>query len=509
MKRTLTAASALAAAALALTACAGGGGAAGGDAAATAPTELKIGNFLDLVSWDPSIADIGFNGPYLSAVYDPLVALNGDGEPVPALATDWEISDDALTITLNLRDDATFSNGEAFNADVAVANLEFLKEGVTSREAYLNVDSFEAIDDDTVEIHMNERDDRLLYFMGLGRSYMAAPEAIEAGTLVEAPVGSGPYTLSDTTIPGAEYHFDRVDGHWAEDEFPFDTVSVLPLQDPSARNNAMEAGQINVAFADATALELAEQNNWNVAEKVAAWAGIRINDHTGKQLKPLGDVRVRQALNLAFDGQAMLDAVGNGLGVYTNQVFAAGYPGYDEELNRAAGANIEEAKKLLAEAGYADGFDVTLPMAPGFQPWQATVEQAFKDLGLRLKWDEYQMADYQANAGNYPMFLVSLAVDAEPVATIARQLTVPQWYMPEPDISEFPELQGKIDEALAAPRGDEQNEKIRELNAMLVEEAWFVPWYQSKNVFVTDAGIELEPVTGMMFPTLRQIQPAK
>lgn len=120
------------------------------------------------MSWDPSVADIGFNGPYLSAVYDPLVALNGDGEPVPALATDWNVSADALTVTLNLRDDATFSNGEAFNADVAVTNLEFLKEGVTSREAYLNVDRFEAIDDDTVEIHMNKRDDRLLYFMGLG-----------------------------------------------------------------------------------------------------------------------------------------------------------------------------------------------------------------------------------------------------------------------------------------------------------------------------------------------------
>ena len=259
----------------------------------------------------------------------------------------------------------------------------------------------------------------------------------------------------------------------------------------------------------AAALELAKQNNRNVAEKVAAWAGIRINDHTGSQLEPLGDVRVRQALNLAFDGQAMLDADGNGLGVYTNQVFAAGYPGYDDELNRAAGANIEEAKKLLAEAGYADGFDVTLPMAPGFQLWQATVEQAFKDVGLRLKWDEYQMADYQDKAGNYPMFLVSVAVDAERVATIARHLTVPQWYMPEPDISQFPELQKQINEALAAPRCDEQNKEIRELNAMLVDEACFVPWYQTKNVFVTDASIVLEPVTGMMFPTLRQSQPAK
>jgi peptide/nickel transport system substrate-binding protein len=106
------------------------------------------------------------------------------------------------------------------------------------------------------------------------------------------------------------------------------------------------------------------------------------------------------------------------------------------------------------------------------------------------------------------MYIVSLAVDAEPVATIARQLTVPQWYMPEPDISEFPDLQAQIDASLAAPRGDEQVTEIKKLNGMLTEQAWHVVWYQSKNTFVSTSDIEVTPVTGMMFPTLRHIQPA-
>src|SRR5699024_2204907 len=77
----------IAAAALTLSACSGGG-ADGADASEAGP--LNIGNFSDVTSWDPATADIGFDGPYLSAIYDPLVRVDGDGEPQPALATDWE-----------------------------------------------------------------------------------------------------------------------------------------------------------------------------------------------------------------------------------------------------------------------------------------------------------------------------------------------------------------------------------------------------------------------------------
>ncbi|MCD1572973.1 ABC transporter substrate-binding protein [Agromyces mediolanus] len=505
MNRTPIAAVALvAASALALTACSAGGD--GGDDAAV-PSELRIGNFADLTSWDPASADIGFNAPYLSAVYDPLVTIDGAGEPQPGLATDWAFSDDRLTLTMNLRSDAVFADGEPFDAEAAVANLAHLKDGTVSRESYLNVESFRAVDEDTVEIRLSRRDDRLLYFMGLGRSYMAAPSAIEAGTLEQAPVGSGPYTLSDATIPGAEYRFERVAEHWAAEDFPFDEVTVLPMQDSSARNNALEAGQIDVSYGDATTVGMAEQHGWNVASQVASWVGLRINDHTGSKLAPLGDARVRQALAYAFDGEALLASIGEGEGVATPQLFAAGFAGYDEELDGRYPHDLDRAKALLAEAGYADGFDVTMPMAPPFQPWQAAVDQTFGELGIRVTWDEFQYVDYQSNAPSYPMFISVLAVDSNPTATIARQLTVPQWYMPEPDIAQFPELQAQVDRALDAEPGEAQQAEIQELNAMLVEEAWQVVWYQANDIYVTVAGIELTPVTGMKFPSLRQIQP--
>ncbi|AZS41262.1 Dipeptide-binding protein DppE [Microbacterium oxydans] len=112
MKRMPLALAAAVAATLALTSCSGGATPSPSDgSAAEGPDALNIGNFLDITSWDPSLADIGFDGPYLSAVYDALIALDADGEPIPSLATDWTVADDDLSIDLDIRTDAVFSDG--------------------------------------------------------------------------------------------------------------------------------------------------------------------------------------------------------------------------------------------------------------------------------------------------------------------------------------------------------------------------------------------------------------
>lgn len=416
MKKTLTGIAAIAAVTLALTSCSAGGSEGGDAGGGVSSAPLNIGNFLDVTSWDPALADIGFDGPYLSAVYDPLVVDNGKGEPAPALATDWKISDDFKTITMNLRTDVTFSNGEAFNAEAAVKSLEYLKQGVRSQEAYTKVESFKAVDEDTIEIRLTQRDDTILYFMGLGRSYMMAPSAIDAGTLAETPVGSGPYTLSDASVAGSEYRFDKVADHWAADDFPFDPLVISPLSDPTAMLNGMQGGQFNVIYGDETAAKMAEAQGWNVSQGVATWVGLQFTDRSGstEMGKPLGDRRVRQALNYAFNGPEMLKAIGQGAGAATNQVFPDGTPGNVSGLNGSYEYDLRKAKDLLAEAGYADGFEVKMPMAPPFQPYQASVEQVFGELGIKVTWDEYQFMDYMGNAPTYPMFIAVLSWTATP-----------------------------------------------------------------------------------------------
>lgn len=501
--RKLPIAATLAAAALVLTGCAAG--TSGSTDTAGSVTDLKIGDFLDVTSWDPAAADIGFDGPYLSAVYDSLLALDDASEPIPALATDWSYSDDHLALTLDLRTDVAFSDGETFDAEAAVANLEHLKAGALSGTAYANVSGFTAVDADTVEIDLAQRDDSLLYFMGLGRSYMVAPDALESSTLATTPVGSGPYTLDSTSVAGSEYHFTKVDGHWDAATYPFTTLSILPITDATARNNAMLSGQINVNYAQAADLAQAEQNNWNVAQKVAGWVGLQFVDHTGSMLAPLGSTEVRQALNYAFDGAGILQSIGSGAGAATNQVFPAGGAVNDEGLDQQYAYNVDKAKQLLAGAGYPDGFAVTLPMSPVFQIWQAVAEQSLADIGVTVTWDDMSQPDYQLKAPTYPMFISYLAMDSNPMATVTGQLTSVQWFNPAPEYTQFPELVTSV-EAVEAAEGDAQLTAIKALNEQLTDLAWWSVWYQANNIYVSTPGIEVTPITGMMFPTLRYIQ---
>ncbi|MFF1574715.1 ABC transporter substrate-binding protein [Leifsonia sp. NPDC058292] len=504
MKKAMAAMALAVATALALTACGSGGDTTASSGAGASGGPLNLGEFADVTSWDPSLADIGFDGPYLSAIYDPLLAVDGDGKPTPALATEWKVSDDFLKVTLTLRTGVKFSDGEKFDADAAVTSLDYLKKGARSGEAYLNVEKFVAVDDKTVEIDLTKRDDTLLYFMGLGRSYMMAPRAIADGSLAKTPVGSGPYTLGSSSVAGSEYHFDKVKNHWDAKQFPFDPLAIYPIQDGTARDNAMASGQINVNYADDTALKQAKENGWNTAAKVSGWVGLQFTDRAGEKFKPLGDEKVRQALNDAFDGSSILKSVGSGAGVATNQVFPSGMPGNLTSLNDKYKTSITKAKSLLAEAGYADGFDLHMPMSQVFQVWQPAVDQVFKDLGITVTWDDMQYMDYQKNAPTYPMFVAFISMDSNPVATVERQISNPQWYNPTPQTDKFPDVAAQVTKVLAADPKDQVKE-IEKLNTLVTDKAWFSVWYQANNSYVSTSNIEITPVTGMMYPTLRQI----
>ncbi len=371
------------------------------------------------------------------------------------------MADDDLSIDLDIRTDAVFSDGTPVDADAVVASLEYLKAGARSGEAYVNAKGFEKVDDDTVRIALTHRDDTILYLMGLGRSYVMPPASIEAGTLGSDPIGSGPYVLdSDTSVAGAEYHFTKTEDHWDAKTYPFAELAIYPITDATARHNAMLSGQINVQYGDVANLDQAEQQGWNTAQRVSGWAGLAITDHTGAKSEPLGTLEVRQALNYAFDGAAVLAAVGSGAGVATNQVFPDGGDINDPELNDAYAFNIDKAKELLADAGYPDGFDISMPMSPIFEMWKPSAEQALNELGITVTWDNMQMPDYQLNAPNYPMFISFLAMDGNDVATVSRQLTSVQWFNPEPDYAKN-EVIAPLVEKVQTERGDAQTAAIK------------------------------------------------
>ncbi|MEU4807366.1 ABC transporter substrate-binding protein [Actinosynnema sp. NPDC023587] len=505
--RTAALVAAVAAAATALAGCTSSGGGGGGNAPAAAGDELKAGVFLDVTSWDPANADIGFDGPYLSAVYDPLVALDKDGKPVPALASSWEWSADRLTLTAKLRTGVTFEDGQKFDATAAVANIQHLKAGVRSGQAYLNVADAAAKDPETLEIRLSKRDDALLYQMGLGRSWMASPAAITAGSLATDPVGSGPYKYDKgASAPQSQYVFSKKTDHWDAGTYPFPSVKLFPITDQTASFNAMLSGQLNLQFANAANLAKAKESGWNISQKAASWVGVQFADRTGAQVKALGDQRVRQAISYAFDSAGILKAVGNDSGTVTNQVFSVDGQVYDKSMNDKYKTDMAKAKQLLSDAGYPDGFSVKMPMSPIFAAWQPAANQTFGELGIKVEWQDMAMPDYQKNAPTYPMFLAVIALAGNDMATLTDQVTTAQWYNPNPAVDAFPEIKALVDQVEKAEPGQPQTDLLKQLNTKLVDQAWWAPWYQANNTYFSVKGITVTPVTGMMFPTLRFIQ---
>ena len=491
--------------AFALAACSKTGSTATSTSSGTV-NDIKVGTFLDVTSWDPGNADIGFDGPYLSAVYDSLVQLDAQSQVVPGLATSWSWSPDHLILTMHLRSGVKFTDGQTFDADAAVTNLQHLMKGVRSGQAYLNVASVSKTDASTVELHMKQRDDSLLYFMGLGRSWIASPAAITSNSLTKAPDGSGPYTYDTAASrPQSQYVFKKKADYWDAATYPFPTVELLPITDQTASFNAMLSGQLNVQFANATNTPKAKQQGWNISSGVATWVGLQFADRTGKQSAALGDERVRQAISYAFDGAGILKAVGNGNGVATDQLWPVTSAVYNKSNSDQYKTDLAKAKQLLAAAGYAQGFSVDMPMSPIFQAWQPAANQTFSQLGIKVHWVNMQMADYQKNAPSYPMFIAVVAMDSNDIATLTDQVTSKQWYNPNPSVDAHPDVKALVDQVNSASPS-EQTALLQKLNDKLVGLAWWDVWYQANNTYFSVKGVKVTPITGMMFPTLRFIQ---
>ncbi len=253
--RTLVGAAGAAAVLLALTACTGGGGAATSDSTPVA------GGTLTYASGDaePTCLDPHVGGNYpqalLSTQYiEMLTGLDRDGRPTPALATHWTTSDDGRTVTLDLRDDVTFSDGTPFDAAAVVANIEHVQDPATaSSTGYLALQSITkatATDDHTVTLSLSRPDSALLESFSQPWVGMESPKALERAqaTNCASPVGTGPFTVTgwqrgdrvtltknDAYTPLSGSTTPRLDG-----------ITWRFLPDSTSRYAALRSGQVDV-----------------------------------------------------------------------------------------------------------------------------------------------------------------------------------------------------------------------------------------------------------------------
>ncbi|GAA1056893.1 peptide ABC transporter substrate-binding protein [Agromyces luteolus] len=505
--RLTTAVAAAAVAAIALSGCAD-------DASSSSSDTLTLGTIVQLHTFQASEANFSQESAYLSAVYDTLLQVDADGELAPALVTEWSWDDSKTVVTLELRTDVTFSDGSPFNADVAVANLTRFRDGTSTNASQLaDMVSAEADGDSTVVLTLEAPNPAFLTYLTQNAGLQESAEAFDNPDIQTVPVGSGPYLLdTETTVEGSTYYYDKNPDYWNPDQQHYEHLVIKLFSDSTAVLNAIKAGEV-----DGTPLFTTEDNvpaeaaGYTLSGQQPGWNGLTLADRDGTMSEPLGDVRVRQAINYAFDRQALLDAVAGGQGEVTEQMFPPSSAAYDVSLDSYYDYDPEKAKELLADAGYPDGFTLSMPTARaalGASLYDLVADQ-LADVGIAVEETEVPIGDFFTAllTPKFPAYYMQLQKDPADWQLAQFILTPNATWNPfhstDPTVADY--LQ-----KIQLGNQDEADQAAADLNRYLVEQAWFAPFYAPGYRYASSPDIEIITMEGGggAMPALWNILPA-
>ncbi len=394
---------------------------------------LRYGFGAENQGFDPLLAADVNSGVYRQPVYEGLLRqLPPENELEAGLATEWEVRDadgDGTqdTISVTLREGVTFSDGEVWDAEALKANLSrpsppsaIVRPGEPVFSEVVVIDATHA------DIVYDKVTFALLTQFADGD--MISPKAIADPSidLNTTPVGTGPWVYdAGASTAGVEYTYNAREGYWDPEAQQVETIVILTLTGDAALN-ALRAGEIDAASLNANTGFQAESAGFGVATSSTSWNGLLILDQTGAQVEALGDVKVRQAMAYALDREEYVDALLFGFGAPSAQPYGEGSEGYAPELDEAFGYDLDRAKELMAEAGYADGFSFTAAAISGSSDGPQAIAGFLAEIGIDMELrlisgseltSTLESGEVQAFAANLPQSgpadLYSLLLDPE------------------------------------------------------------------------------------------------
>jgi peptide/nickel transport system substrate-binding protein len=496
-------------ASLALTACGGASGAAtGNNPAGPKTTTLTLGAVQEIRSWDPAQAHVGhYLQPY-QAAYDSLILREPDGKLSPMLATAWKYNDANTKLTVDLRTGVTFSDGAAFDAEAAKANLDHFKKANGPQMAQLTaVADVLVVDADTIELNLTAPDPSLEYYLSQAAGLMGSPKALGTEGIKTEPVGSGPYVMDKAaTVKDSQSVFTARKDYWNKDNQKFEKVTFKILVDPTARTNALVSGQVDATLLDPKTGKQAEGAKMKLVANEVDWQGLLLLDRDGAKNAPLGNVKVRQAINYAFDRKTILDQVMLGQGTPTSQPFGKASGAWTEELENYYTYDPAKAKQLLKEAGYESGVTLSVPAVPGFETQIAVIKQQLADIGVTLEVGAAITNTFttEVAAQKFTTMYFSL-FQGEPWVVVNQIISTKALYNPFKNTT--PELQAKID---AVQNGGKDAGKLgQEVNKYVVEQAWFAPLFRVNQMYYHNSKITVTPQVQQAVPSIYNYAPAQ
>jgi len=362
--------------------------------------DLTIGLRAGPDSIDPHWSTLGSQAEALRHVFDTLVDVDDKLQLMPGLAVSWEAIDDT-TWEFKMREGVKFHDGSDFDAEDVKFSIERIPEvtGPMPMTLYTKyVDSVEVVDAQTLRIKTKgmapslPNDFTRLFVVPSETGMEARNEEFNSG---EKAIGTGPYTFVSWE-PKGDLVLKRNQGYWGGAP-AWENVTRREIADDAARVAALKSGQVDlINYVPATDY-LSMQNDSSLETFVADSIYIlniapSVKDEEPQPIKvngvevegnPLQDLRVRKALDLAINREVLVNVVLEGLGKPANQLMPEGFFGYSSEIATPS-YDIEQAKALLAEAGYPDGFEIDFTCTNNRVPGDAVVCEALAQMWSRL-----------------------------------------------------------------------------------------------------------------------------
>jgi peptide/nickel transport system substrate-binding protein len=318
---------------------------------------LTGGSTADTLDPLNAITNVDFSR--INNLYEPLIGLTPEAQPINVLAEELISNKKATEWTVRVRQGITFHNGKELTADDVIYTFQTILNPKAPGSAAAGLASIDAkgmtkLDAYTVRIPCSTP------FATLHQA-LAIPgysDIIPVGYNQAAPVGTGPFKLLSFS-PGTQSTFVRYDGYWQPGMPLLDEVVITDYADQTSQVNALLAGQVDVVnlLSEDVISEVQGESKNILLSAGGGWNPFTIR----VDQKPFKDVRVRQAMRLIVDRQQMLDLVFGGFGTLGNDVFGIWAPEYDHSLPQRH-QDIDQAKSLLKAAGQED-LHVTLVTA--------------------------------------------------------------------------------------------------------------------------------------------------
>jgi peptide/nickel transport system substrate-binding protein len=315
---------------------------------------------------------------------------DANGDPLPKLATSWEIDPNGKFTIFNLRKGVTFQDGTPWNAQAAKINLEAIMAAPIV--SLPGVTSIDVVDDYTIRLNTKNYSDVVISNLTVP---ISSPANLAKGmdAIKLSPVGTGAFKLADFQRDTL-VKYQKWDGYWDKGKPYLDAIEINIIPDPMTASAAFQKGDTHWIDQPSVpaGLEL-KAKGYPYANIVGNELGLAPDSNNPKSI--FTNLKVRQALNYAIDRQAISDKVGRGFLIPRPQWSNVGRPGYIPGTDYTY--EPAKAKQLLAEAGYPNGFETSIiyPPAPyADENVVLAVQSYLAAIGINAKLDKVENAKW-------------------------------------------------------------------------------------------------------------------